>query len=57
MEGQVFGLSIAIAVGIIVGIDANKRGMNAFGWGFFVAMIMIVGLPWYLIVRKPKIKQ
>lgn len=54
---QFVGLLIAIVVGIIVGNDASKRGMNGFGWGFFVAAIMIIGLPWYLIVRKPKLRK
>jgi hypothetical protein len=33
--------------------DANKRGMNDAAWGCFVALLMIVGLPLYLVVRKP----
>lgn len=58
MEGtQLVGLAIALIVGIIVGSDASKRGMNAFGWGFFVFAIMIIGLPWYLIVKKPYLKE
>lgn len=33
--------------------DANKRGMNDAAWGCFVALLIIVGLPLYLVVRKP----
>ena len=47
------GLCIAAIVGFLVGQDAAKRGMNAWGWGIFVFLIMIVGLPVYLIVKKP----
>lgn len=47
------GFIIAIICGILVGQDAEKRGMNGLGWGIFVALICIVGLPMYLIMRKP----
>ena len=47
------GLIIALIVGILVGQDANKRGMNGLGWGLGVFLLMIVFLPIYLIVRKP----
>jgi hypothetical protein len=52
--GQVIGLIVAIAVGIWAGNDAQSRGMSGW-WGFGVACIMIIFLPWYLIVRKPKL--
>jgi hypothetical protein len=47
------GLCIAAIVGFIVGQDAAKRGMSAWGWGLFVFLLLIVGLPAYLIVKKP----
>ena len=48
-----FGFLIALIVGILVGQDANKRGMNGIGWGLGVFLLMIVFLPIYLIIRKP----
>jgi len=48
-----FGLVVAIICGVLVGKDANQRGMNGAGWGVFVALLCIVALPIYLIVRKP----
>jgi hypothetical protein len=53
--GQIIGLLIALVVGIAVGNDASKRGMRAFWWGFGVFMLMIIFLPLYFILRKPKI--
>jgi hypothetical protein len=47
------GFIIAIICGVLVGQDATKRGMNGLGWGLFVALICIIGLPMYLIARKP----
>lgn len=47
------GLFIALAVAIWVGQDASKRGMNPWGWGIFVFLILIIGLPVYLATRKP----
>jgi len=49
----VIGFIIAIICGVLVGQDAEKRGMNGVGWGLFVALICIIGLPMYLIMRKP----
>lgn len=51
------GLVIAIICGILVGQDAGKRGMNPWGWGIFVTLVCIVGLPMYLIMRKPLITE
>ena len=48
-----FTFIILIVVSILVGVDASKRGMNPIGWGLFVFLICIVGLPMYLIMRKP----
>ena len=50
---QALGFLIALVVGILVGKDANKRGMNGILWGIGVCLLMIVFLPIYLIVRKP----
>jgi hypothetical protein len=35
--------------------DAKSRGMSAGLWSAFVFMLMIIGLPAYLISRKPKL--
>jgi hypothetical protein len=43
---------IPIALGIWVAIDANKRGMNAPLWGILTVLLLIIGLPLYLIERK-----
>ncbi len=42
---------IPLALGIWVGIDASKRGMNAPMWGIFTCLLLIIGLPLYLIER------
>ena len=55
--GQIIGLLIALVVGIVVGNDASKRGMRAFWWGLGVFLLMIVFLPLYFILRKPKVGQ
>lgn len=53
----IFGLIIAVICGVLVGKDAARRGMNPWGWGIFVALICIIGLPMYLIMRKPIITE
>lgn len=50
---QLFGMLIALVIAIVVGQDAKKRGMNSWGWGIGVFLLLIVFLPIYLIVRKP----
>lgn len=50
---MILGYLIALAVAFWVGQDAQKRGMNPIGWGIFVFLIMIIGLPVYLATRKP----
>ena len=50
---QFIGLIIAALVGVFIGKDAAKRGMNAWGWGIFTFLIMIIALPIYFITRKP----
>jgi hypothetical protein len=49
-----FGLLIAITVGYFISKDANERGMNGMAWGICSAMLMIIVVPLYLIVRKPR---
>jgi hypothetical protein len=44
---------VVLGVAILVGRDANRRGMNGLAWGIGVALLCIVFLPIYLIVRKP----
>jgi len=51
--GTFLGMIIALIVAILVGNDAEKRGMNGFGWGAGVFLLMILFLPLYFIVRKP----
>ncbi len=56
MGGAIFlGGLIALLIGITVGEDASKRGMNGFGWGLGVFALLIIFLPLYFIVRKPKL--
>jgi hypothetical protein len=38
-----------------VSSDAKKRGMKPFAWGLGVFLVLIVFLPLYFIVRKPKL--
>ena len=49
---------ISLVVGAVAGYwvytDAKKRPMNATGWGILTFLICIVGLPLYLIMRKPE---
>lgn len=49
------GIIIGLMAGIIVGLDAKKRGMSPWAWGSFVFFIIAIGLPAYFIFRKPKI--
>ncbi|RWM48365.1 MAG: hypothetical protein EOR78_29400 [Mesorhizobium sp.] len=48
------GFIIAAAIGACVTRDANSRGMNGRFWGISTILVMIVALPIYLIVRKPR---
>ena len=49
-----FGLIIAVVIAVLIGKDANSRGMSGIGWGIFTFLICIVAVPIYLIVRKPR---
>jgi hypothetical protein len=53
---QFIGVFIGLLAAILVGQDAKKRGMNPVGWGIFVFLILIIGLPAYFIARKPKLE-
>ncbi len=55
--GTIIGLIIALVIGIAIGNDASKRGMNSWGWGIGVFLLLIVFLPLYFILREPKIKE
>ena len=48
-----FWILIPLIIAVLVGQDANKRGMNGVLWGIGVFLLCIVFLPLYLIVRKP----
>lgn len=54
---QLIGVLIALVVAILVGQDATKRGMNAWAWGIGVFLVLIVFLPLYFILRKPKLEE
>jgi len=51
---MIIGLIIAAVVGILIGKDADSRGMSGIGWGIFTFAICIIAVPIYLIVRKPR---
>ncbi len=53
----IIGPIIALIVAIVIGQDAKKRGMNAWGWGIGVFLILIIFLPLYFILRKPKLEE
>lgn len=52
--GALFGLIIAVVIAILIGKDAESRGMSGVGWGIFTFLICIVAVPIYLVVRKPR---
>ena len=54
---NVIGIIIPLLAGILVGQDAAKRGMNAWGWGIGVFLLLILFLPLYFITRKPKLEE
>ena len=52
----IIAILILMPISYWVYTDAQSRGMNATAWTVFVILILIVGLPTYFILRKPKIK-
>lgn len=50
-----FAFAFVAVVTIAVGIDASHRGMHAGAWAAGVFLLLIVFLPLYLIVRKPRV--
>jgi hypothetical protein len=51
----IVALIILVPISYWVYKDAESRGMNAPLWTAFVILMLIIGLPTYLIMRKPKI--
>ena len=51
----IIGLVILVLITSWVSSDAKKRGMNPFAWGIGVFLLLIVFLPIYFFVRKPKL--
>ena len=49
----IISLIIAGVIAVLIGRDANSRGMSGAGWGIFTFLICIAAVPIYLIVRKP----
>ncbi|MEM1327416.1 MAG: hypothetical protein AAGI23_15740 [Bacteroidota bacterium] len=52
----IIGMTIAAVVAFLVAKDAQQRGMNPGLWALGVFALMIVFLPLYLILRKPKVE-
>jgi hypothetical protein len=48
---------IALLIAVAVYNDAKPRGMEALPWAIGVFLMMIIFLPLYLILRKPKITE
>jgi hypothetical protein len=53
----IVGLAIAAVIGILIGKDAQSRGMSGAGWGIFSFLICIIAVPIYLVVRKPRLDE
>ena len=49
----VIALIISGIVAVLIGKDAESRGMSGLGWGIFTFLVCIVAVPIYVIVRKP----
>lgn len=54
MEMFVVGLGLALIVAVLIGKDAESRGMSGFGWGAFTFLCMLIAVPIYVIVRKAR---
>ena len=53
----IIALIVLMPISYWVYKDALSRGMNATAWTVFVILILIIGLPAYLLMRKPKIDE
>jgi len=53
--GTFLGLLIAFVVSCFIYKDAEERGMSGMGWAAGTLLLMIVTVPLYLVVRKPRI--
>jgi hypothetical protein len=51
------GLVIAAVIGVLIGKDAQSRGMSGLGWGIFSFLVCIIAVPIYLVVRKPRLDE
>ena len=56
MGAQLIGLIIAGLAAYWVYTDAKAREMNAILWAILVFLVLIIALPVYLIMRKPKVE-
>ena len=54
---SIIGLVLAGVAAFWVYNDANTRGMNAVVWAILTFLFLIIGLPAYLIMRKPKLSE
>ena len=53
----IIAMLILLPISYEVFKDARSRGMNAAAWAIFVFLMLIIGLPAYFIMRKPKIEE
>jgi uncharacterized protein YacL len=51
---RLIGVLVALLVAVLVYQDAKSRGMNSILWAIMVFLFLIIALPIYFIVRKPK---
>jgi hypothetical protein len=51
------GILIALLIAVAVYNDAKPRGMEALPWAAGVFLLMIIFLPLYFILRKPKMAE
>jgi hypothetical protein len=55
--GFFIGMVIAAVIGVLIGKDAQSRGMSGMGWGIFSFLVCIIAVPLYLVVRKPRLDE
>ena len=55
--GFFIGMVIAAVIGVLIGKDAQSRGMSGLGWGLATFLLCIIAVPVYLIVRKPRVDE